>query len=144
MRQSHKIGLVMLLGVLLLSHCVGCALSSPSPHTSSKNYLLEPIPMDRPSNDSDRFEDCVSGGKLFQLYCASCHEGRPLGERPFRETAVTFSHMRTQAYLTGDEYRKLIHFLRRWHDLGPAFEEVEDSPKRFFYSQPISELKPKS
>jgi len=52
--------------------------------------------------------------------------------------------MRTQAYLTGDEYRKLIHFIRRWHDLGPAFEEVEDSPKRFFYSQPISELKPKS
>lgn len=140
MRHCYTVSLLILFASL--SFCLGCVLSSPSPHTSNRNYSLEPIPVDRPANASEKFEDRVSGGRLFQLYCSSCHEGRPLGERPFRETAVTFNHMRTQAYLTGAEYRKLIHFLRRWHDVGPAFEEVETSPKRFFYSQPITELKP--
>jgi hypothetical protein len=50
--------------------------------------------------------------------------------------------MRTQAYLTGEEYRKLIHYLRRWHDLGPPIADNEPSPKRFFFDQPIAELHP--
>ena len=140
--MNRKSKTYMLLPFVTFVTCLGCALSNPSPHTLSRDYNLEQLPVDRPNNAPKSFENDVSGGRLFQLYCASCHEGRPLGERPFRETAVTFSHMRTQAYLTGTEYRKLVHYLRRWHDLGPTFEEVEASPKRFFYSQPITELKP--
>jgi hypothetical protein len=62
-----------------------------------------------------------------------------LGERPFNNVEVSFAHMRRHAYLTGKEYRQLIHFLRRWHDLGPP--TLETPPKRFMFSQPISELR---
>jgi hypothetical protein len=50
--------------------------------------------------------------------------------------------MRVRANLTGKEYAKLMEFLRRWHDVPPPNPPVEPSPKRFFYSQPIAELRP--
>jgi hypothetical protein len=87
------------------------------------------------------FDDCVTGGRVFQMYCGSCHNARALGERPFASYEVAAAHMREQAYLTGNEYRALIHFMRRWHDLGPPAASVETSPKRFFFSQPIQELR---
>jgi hypothetical protein len=81
------------------------------------------------------------GDRLFKLYCASCHNARPLSERPFSNYEVAVAHMRDQAYLTGKEYRQIIHFLRRWHDVGPATPDIEPSPKRLTFSQPISELR---
>ena len=69
-------------------------------------------------------DDCVAGGRLFQLYCGSCHNARPLGERPFSNYQVAVAHMRDQAYLTGKEYRQIIHFLRRWDDVGPPTPAV--------------------
>ena len=33
-------------------------------------------------------------------------------------------------------------FLRYWHDIPPQTPPVEPSPKRFIFSQPISELRP--
>ena len=81
----------------------------------------------------------MAGGRLFQLYCGSCHNARPLGERPFSNYQVAVAHMRDQAYLTGKEYRQIIHFLRRWDDVGPPTPAVQPSPKRLVFSQPISE-----
>ena len=49
--------------------------------------------------------------------------------------------MRDQAYLTGQEYRQIIMFLRRWYELGPPTPEVKPSPKRMIFSQPIAELR---
>src|SRR5262249_54916177 len=54
---------------------------------------------------------------------------------------VALTHMRDQAYLTGKEYRQIMYFLRRWDNVGPATPPVEPSPKRFVFSQPISELR---
>jgi len=78
---------------------------------------------------------------LYKYYCGSCHNARPLGERPFSNYHVAVTHMRSQAYLTGEEYRQIIVFLRRWQDLGPATPPVKPSPKRMIFSQPIAELR---
>lgn len=127
--------------VALLLYLSGCHV--PSAHTISRDYsnaqtrIVDCDPAKRAG-----FEDCVEGGQLFKMYCGSCHNARSLGERNFRETEVSFSHMRTQAYLTGAEYRKLIHYLRRWHNVGPPIGDTTPSPKRFFYDQPIAELNP--
>jgi hypothetical protein len=64
-----------------------------------------------------------------------------LGERPFSNYHVALTHMRQQAYLTGKEYRQIMFFLRRWNDLGEPTPPVGPTPKRFVFSQPISELR---
>jgi hypothetical protein len=88
------------------------------------------------------YEDRLTGGKVFDMYCAACHNARALGERPFASYQNAATHMRVRANLTGDEYRKLMDFLRYWHDIPPATPTPEPSPKRFIFSQPISELRP--
>jgi hypothetical protein len=50
--------------------------------------------------------------------------------------------MRVVADLTGEEYAKLMEFLRRWHDIPPPNPPVEPSPNKFISSQPINELRP--
>jgi hypothetical protein len=133
-------GWLLVLG-LLAAWPAGCWFT-PSPHTISRDYNYREIPTDPPQECHGRqFDDWVHGGQLFQMYCGACHNARALGERPFANYEVAVAHMREQANLTGKEYRKIIHFLRRWHDLGPPTPEVEPSPKRFFFSQPIPELR---
>jgi hypothetical protein len=116
----------------------GCG--TPSAHTISRNYGLRgDIPVDPPWPRTAAEDDCVTGGRLYKQYCGSCHNARPLGERPFANYEVAIAHMRDQAYLTGKEYRQIIQFLRRWDNIGPPTPAVEPSPKRLIFSQPISE-----
>jgi mono/diheme cytochrome c family protein len=134
-------------GLLLLSWGLAAMASGcwglPSAHTISRNYRFGEAPVDPPGADACGYEDTLRGGRIFQMYCGACHNARALGERPFSNYEVASAHMREQAYLTGKEYRQLIHFLRRWHDVGPPTADVEPSPKRLYFSQPISELRPK-
>jgi hypothetical protein len=74
------------------------------------------------------------------MYCSYCHNAPALAERPFAQYRNVAAHMRVRANLTGKEYEKLMVFLRRWHDVPPPNPPAEPSPKRFIYSQPISEL----
>ena len=99
------------------------------------------MPVDPPRIITAAQDDCAAGGELFKQYCGSCHNARPLGERPFSNYHVAMTHMRDQAYLTGKEYRQLMYFLRRWDNVGPPTPPVEPSPKRFVFSQPIAELR---
>lgn len=116
--------------------------STPSANTTSRNYSQGEFPVDPPGHGAGcQFDDTTSGGRLFKLYCASCHNARPLAERPFSNYEVALAHMRKHAYLTGKEYRQLVHFLRRWQDVGPPTPETEPSPKRFFFAQPVSEFR---
>jgi hypothetical protein len=135
-------GLAVLAAVAALSG--GC--ETPSAHTLSRNYALRrDAPVDAPQpNPPAHCDDCASGGRLYKLYCGSCHNARPLGERPFSNFEVVVSHMRDQAYLTGKEYRQIIHFLRRWDDVGPPTPPVDPSPKRLIFSHPIEELREES
>jgi hypothetical protein len=88
------------------------------------------------------YEDTLSGGRVFAMYCGACHNARALGERPFASYQNAANHMRVRANLTGEEYRKLMVFLRYWHDIPAQTPPIEPSPKRFIFSQPLSELRP--
>jgi hypothetical protein len=145
-RFDRRSGPRLWLGALAaLAALVGGCLT-PSAHTTSRNFGLRgDVPVDPPRAESAcQCDDCATGGRLFQLYCGSCHNARPVGERPFSNYEVAIAHMRDQAYLTGKEYRQIIQFFRRWHDVGPATPGVAPSPKRLVFSQPIAELKKES
>jgi hypothetical protein len=127
----------------MLALAWGCEM--PSAHTFSRNYgLRQEVPVDPPRMTPLAEDECVEGGRLFKYYCGSCHNARPLGERPLSNYHVAIAHMRDQAYLTGKEYRQIIMFLRRWQEVGPPTPAVEPSPKRLIFSQPIAELRPES
>jgi len=96
--------------------------------------------MPRPGPPAESFEDSLTGGEVFAMYCNQCHNARALGERPFANYQNVAAHMRVRANLTGEEYTKLLEFLRRWHDVPSPTPPVETSPKRLIFSQPIAEL----
>jgi hypothetical protein len=135
-RMSLRLGIA----ALYVGFAAGC--ETISAHTTSRNYGFRgDVPIDPPSAHSGTEDDCAEGGRLWKQYCGSCHNARPLGERPFANYHVAIAHMREQAYLTGKEYRQIVLFLRRWQDVGPPTPDVEPAPKRFEFSQPVSELR---
>ena len=90
------------------------------------------------------YEDTLTGGQIFTMYCSYCHNAPSLAERPFASYKNVASHMRVRANLTGKEYAKLIDWLRRWHDVPPSHPPVEPSPKRLIFAQQIAELRPQT
>jgi mono/diheme cytochrome c family protein len=128
------------LAAILSAIVAGC--STPSANTTSRNYGLRgEVPVDPPRPPAQANDDCAAGGRLYSLYCGSCHNARPISERPFSNYNVAVAHMRDNAYLTGKEYRQIIQFLRRAQDVGPPTPSTEPSPKRLIFSQPNSELR---
>jgi hypothetical protein len=95
----------------------------------------------RPGPDAETYEDSLTGGEVFAMYCNQCHNARALGERPFANYQNVAAHMRVRANFTGEEYEKLMAFLRRWHDVPQPTPPVEPSPKRLIPPQPIAELR---
>jgi hypothetical protein len=93
---------------------------------------------------SGKWEDEVTGGQLFSMYCSYCHNARAIGERPFSNYQNVLAHMRVRALMTGEEQAKIEAFFRRWHDVPPPSAPIEPSPKRQIFSQPIAELREES
>src|SRR5262249_26846082 len=108
------------------------------------NFGRGPVPLREPSpaRDCDCYEDSLTGGQVFDMYCSYCHNAPALAERPFANFRNVAAHMRVRANLTGKEYAKLMEFLRRWNDIPPPNPELETSPKRITLTQPIQELRP--
>jgi hypothetical protein len=100
-----------------------------------------PLRQPRPDGDKETFEDSLTGGEVFSMYCNQCHNARSLAERPFANYQNVAAHMRVRAEFTGEEYEKLLEFLRRFHDVTPPTPPVEPGPKRQTFPQPISELR---
>jgi hypothetical protein len=109
----------------------------------TSQYVEGPAPLRMPSPAADgcTYEDSLTGGEVFAMYCGACHNARSLAERPFSKYKNAAQHMRTRANLTGKEYAKLMAWLRQWHDVPPPHPPLEPSPKRLIFSQPISELR---
>jgi hypothetical protein len=131
--------ILVLAGVLAAAGCY---------HTpvDTSEYERGPAPLRRPSpvkeaEACDSYEDSLTGGQVFTMYCSYCHNAPSLAERPFSNFRNVAAHMRVRANLTGKEYAKLMEFLRRWNDVPPPTPSVEPSPKRFYFSQPIQELR---
>jgi hypothetical protein len=126
---------VRLIGVAVLA-TVGC---QNMPIDLARGPASLRIP--RPGEPAQTFEDSLTGGQVFTMYCNQCHNARALAERPFFNYENIATHMRVRANLTGEEYSKLIAFLERWHDVPSPSAPVEGPPKRFVFSQPIPELR---
>jgi hypothetical protein len=118
------------------SSFLGC--NTPVPILNSPAPLRVPPPG---HCDSCKYDDNLTGGKIFAMYCGYCHNARALAERPFSNYQNVAVHMRVRANLTGKEYALLVAWLRRWHDVGPPSLPVEPGPKRFIFSQPMQELR---
>jgi hypothetical protein len=127
-------GPCVLLGQLL----VGCV-NTPIDASQSPAPLREPGPGQGAPNCC--YEDSLQGGQIFDMYCGNCHNARSLAERPFSNYQNAAMHMRVRANLTGEEYAKLMTFLRRWHDVPPPGQTETTPPNRFFFSQPNAELR---
>jgi hypothetical protein len=104
-----------------------------------------PLRMPSPAKEGEAacgsYEDSLTGGQVFSMYCSYCHNAPALSERPFSNYKNVAAHMRIRANLTGKEYAKVMEFLRRWHDVPPPNPPVPPSPKRFIFSQPVPELR---
>ena len=139
-RTVWRTGWLVAAGALVT---LGCH-STP---VDTSQYATGPAPLQFPSPAPAAgcsYEDSLTGGQVFAMYCGGCHNFRSLAERPFASYKNVAAHMRSRANLTGKEYAKLMAWMRRWHDVPPPHAEIEPSPKRFFYSQPITELKPQA
>jgi hypothetical protein len=131
--------LLVVTGILATS---GCYMTS----ADTSEFARGPAPLRMPSpgreaEECHSYEDSLTGGQVFAMYCSYCHNAPALAERPFSNFQNVASHMRVRANLTGKEYAKLIEFLRRWHDVPPPTGPVEPSPKRLVYPQPLTELR---
>jgi hypothetical protein len=125
-------------GIWLTSGCYNTPVD-----TSEFGRGPAPLRMPGPADQLDScdcYEDSLTGGQIFTMYCGYCHNAPALAERPFSQFRNVAAHMRVRANLTGKEYAKLLAWLRRWHDVPPPNPEVEPSPKRLIFPQPIAEL----
>ena len=122
MAKIQDRGTVGLTGVAALALAiVGCH-STP---VDTSSYAQGPAPLRMPSpaaNVCVSYEDSLTGGQIFSMYCGYCHNARSLAERPFSNYQNVAAHMRGRANLTGEEYAKLMAWLRRWHDVPPPHE----------------------
>ena len=135
-RRPFGLGLT-LAGLLVL---IGCY-NTPS-YQPADSRGAAPLREQSPAGGADCcYEDSVEAGHLFKVYCSACHNARPLSERPFSNYQNVMTHMRVRANLTGKEAAKLMAWLRRWHDVPPPGKPETPSPTRFYYSQPIPELR---
>ncbi|HVC92648.1 MAG TPA: hypothetical protein VND64_03110 [Pirellulales bacterium] len=130
---------------LLLAACLLVG-SEAVPLVGCKNTPIDlphgPAPLRERSPDemgAQSYEDSLTGGQIFDMYCRQCHNPRPIAERPLTNYKNVAAHMRVRANLTGKEYAKLMEFFRQMHDVPPPNPPIEPSPKRFIFDQPISE-----
>jgi hypothetical protein len=131
---------VVLFGTLL----VGAGCYNTPIDTSDLARGPAPLRIPSPAKEAEAcgcYEDSLTGGEIFKMYCSFCHNAPSLAERPFSNFRNVAAHMRVRANLTGKEYAKLMEFLRRWNDVPPPTPPVEPSPKRPYFSQPIQELR---
>ena len=112
----------------------------------TSEYAQGPAPLRKPSpakeKDCHCYEESLTGGQVFSMYCSYCHNAPNLSERSFSNFRNVAAHMRVRANLTGKEYAKVMEFLRRWHDVPPPTPPSEPSPKTLIFSQPMNELRP--
>jgi hypothetical protein len=128
----------LLLACAGLAPLIGCS-------NTPIDVARRPAPLREPPATTDdasvSYEDSLTGGQIFNMYCQQCHNPRPIAERPFANFKNVGVHMRVRANLTGKEYAKLMEFFRRFHDIPDPNPPDEPPPKRFIFNQPIPELK---
>ena len=90
-------GLLLAAGMASL---VGCS-NTPISVVNRPAPLREPSPDVADEYSSGSYEDGLTGGQVFAMYCNQCHNPRPIAERPFANFKNVAAHMRVRANLTG-------------------------------------------
>jgi hypothetical protein len=139
-RTAWAAGSALVLSGVLAAGCYNTPVDT-SEHARGPAPLRMPSPAKQA--DSCCYEDSLTGGQVFDMYCGYCHNAPSLAERPFASYRNVAAHMRDRANLTGKEYAKLMEFLRRWNDVPPPTPPLTPAPTRLTFSQPIQELRPK-
>jgi hypothetical protein len=140
-RRKYRVAGTLLAGILSTAGCY---------HTpvETSELVQGPTPLRAPSPareaESCCYEDSLTGGQVFAMYCSYCHNAPNLSERNFANFRNVASHMRVRANLTGKEYARLMEFLRRWNDVPPPNPPPGPGPKRLIFSQPVNELRPQT
>ena len=142
----RRLGNLWLAGSIAVLAGLMAAMGCFNTPVDTSEYWQGPAPRRIPSPAREAagcgcYEDSLTGGQIFTMYCNYCHNAPSLAERNFANFRNVAAHMRVRANLTGKEYARLMEFLRRWHDVPPPNPPVEPSPKRLIFSQPISELR---
>jgi hypothetical protein len=140
----RRISRPWLAGLTLTAVAIVTAVGCYHTPIDTSDYAQGPAPLRMPSpgkEGCDCYEDSLTGGQVFSMYCGYCHNAPPLAERPFSNYQNVAAHMRVRANLTGKEYAKLVEFMRRWADIPPNDGREGTSPKRFIFGQPIPELR---
>jgi hypothetical protein len=145
MQSIRKVASGGFAAALLLAAALGTAGCDHTPVDLRQGPAPLRMPPPDKQGECDNYEDSLAGGQIFSMYCGYCHNARALAERPFSNYKNVAVHMRVRANLTGEEYAKLVAFLRRWADVPPPHPAVDlPSPKQFFFGQPIPELRPQA
>jgi hypothetical protein len=139
-RSAAAVGSVVVAAALFAAGCYNTPVDT-SEHAQGPAPLRMPSP--EKEGESCCYEDSLTGGQVFAMYCGYCHNAPSLAERPFSNYQNVAAHMRVRANLTGKEYAKVMEFLRRWNDIPPPSPPPAPSPTRLTFSQPIQELRPK-
>src|SRR6516165_258420 len=104
-RNPWSAGAAFVLGALLVAGCYNTPID-----TSAYNNGPAPRRVPPPPEEGEgccRYEDSLTGGQVFTMYCSYCHNAPSLAERPFSNFQNVAAHMRVRANLTGKEYAKL-------------------------------------
>ena len=99
---------ILLLGVLIGLSSIGCE-HMPIDVARGPAPLRHP----RPEPDAETYEDSLTGGQVFAMYCTECHNARALAERPFAnlsERCRERMHVRGQPH--GRRVREAVGLLR--------------------------------
>ena len=113
-KRNHWLLGSSILGVITAMAVAGCY------HTPIDNseFAQGPAPRRIPSPQKDgeggscSYEDSLTGGQVFTMYCSYCHNAPTLAERPFSNFKNVAAHMRVRANLTGEEQRKILEFMK--------------------------------
>ncbi len=132
------------MGILSVAAGAMVTLGCQNTPVDTSEYARGPAPLRTPSPAAANpcsYEDSLTGGEVFAMYCGGCHNVRALAERPFASYQNVAAHMRVRSNLTGKEYAKLMAWMRRWNDVPPPNPALQPSPKRLMFAQPIAELR---
>jgi hypothetical protein len=135
-----------LTGIILAASCglaaLGCYHSPVDVSESTQGPAPLRVPAAGPESKScGCYKDSLTGGQIFEMYCGYCHNARSLAERPFSNYKNVAQHMRVRANIPGEDYAKLVAWMRRWSDVPSPEQSETPAPNRFIFSQPINELR---
>src|SRR5437762_2066617 len=95
LRNRWLVGSAFVLSGILAA--VGC--SNTPIDVSSLGRGPTPLRESAPTGNCDCYEDSLTGGQVFTMYCSYCHNAPTLAERPFSNYKNVASHMRVRANL---------------------------------------------